>query len=292
VPVGAGVTVEFDLAARTNGGIGAGEYLEPTSDVSDERGFVSTALNAGTMPGATETVARVVTDEGAIESRVVAVTIAGSLPSADNLTVASAQLNVPGLCFYNLRAQVVALVYDRFHNPVPQGTIVYFSSRYGGIEAQDTTDASGAARVELISANELPPDGFVEIAAQTANAEGASIADTSLVLFSGCTRLENIAPASFAVGNGGCQSFTFNVWDEHGHPLAAGTRIIVTTTTGVVTGDVDVVLPDTQSGYTAFSFALCDADPDDDDPPRTTAVSIRVTSPNNDASALVRGTVN
>jgi len=304
IPLGSAeaVDVEFELVAKTNGGAGSGEFLTPATARSDANGFVSTTLNSGTTAGATETIARITAASGTIVSRVVPVTIDGGLPIAANLTVASQELNIPGSCFYNIRTQVLGLVYDEFQNPVPEGTVVYFSTQYGGIQATDTTDAFGAARVELISANELPPQwdgqgndgypyGFTEVYAQTSSASGAQIRDTTLVLFSGCSILENVSPAAFAVANGECETFTFNLWDANHNPLSAGTRITVATTSGLLSGDTNVVLPDVQSGYTTFSFAICDDDRDDLDPAAEVVISIQVTSRNNNVSALVRGTI-
>jgi hypothetical protein len=302
IPVGEGVTVSFELVARTNGGTGSGEFLEPLSDVTDASGIVRTTLNSGTVAGATETVARITAGDETILSQVISVSIDGGLPVARNLTVASQELNIPGLCFYNVRTPVLALVYDAFQNPVPEGTIVYFTTQYGGIVAADTTDAFGAARVELISANALPPVwsgvgpagfpyGFTKVYAQTADAEGDQILDSTFVLFSGCSVLENIAPSGFAIADGGCQEFQFNLWDQNQNPLSAGTRITVSSTAGTLGGDIDVLLPDTQAGYTSFTVVLCDGDPGDIDPETSAAISIRVTSRNNDVSAVIRGTI-
>ncbi|MFN0149508.1 MAG: Ig-like domain-containing protein [bacterium] len=304
VPLGSAesVTVDFELVAKTNNGQGSGEFLSPASATSDANGFVSTTLNSGTIAGATETIARITTATGTIASRVVPVTIDGGLPVAANLTVASQESNIPGLCFYNVRTQVLGLVYDEFQNPVPEGTVVYFSTQYGGVQATDTTDAFGVANVDLISANQLPPVwdgsgndgypyGFTEVYAQTSSASGAQIRDTTLVLFSGCTILENVSPASFIIENGGCQTFTFNLWDLNHNPLSAGTKITVSATTGSLNGDINVTLPDVQAGYTTFAFGLCDNDPDEEDEAVAVFISIQITSRNNNASALISGTI-
>jgi hypothetical protein len=305
VPVGLAnqVTVQFELVAKTNNGLGSGEFLQPTSDVTDDNGIVRTTLNSGTMAGVVKVVARIAVQGGEIASEVIPISIDQDLPVARNLTVASQLLNIEGLCYYNIRTQITALVYDQFQNPVPEGTVVYFTSQYAGIQPADTTDDHGTASVDIISANELPPIwsgsgasgfpyGFVQVYAQTADTGGVQIRDSTYVLFSGCSILENVAPTSFTIGSGECETFTFNLWDLNENPLTGGTRISVSTTAGSLAGDIDVVLPDTQSQlYTSFSFSLCDPDPADLDPPVAASISIKVTSKNGNVSALIGGTV-
>jgi hypothetical protein len=173
--------------------------------------------------------------------------------------------------------------------------MVYFITDYGLIGAADATDASGIATVMLRSANSLPPDGFVEVCAQTADSGGAQIVACTQVLFSGHTEIENVSPTTINVADGGCQSFTFNVWDENQNPLTAGTRITVSSTSGTLLGDTDVELPDTQSQgprLTSFSFSLCDANAGDGDPAVPVRIEIQVDSQNDDAFYVITGTIN
>ncbi len=308
VPIGAAnpVTVQFTLDAKTNNGLGSGEFLQPASDVTDENGVVRTTLNSGSKAGTTRTVARITiagTPPRVIESRVIPINIDADLPVVRNLTVASQLLNIEGLCYFNIRTRITALVYDQFQNPVPEGTVVYFTSRYAGIQAADTTDDHGLADVDLISANELPPttlttgtfgfpNGFVQVYSQTADSGGAQIRDSTYVLFSGCSILENVSPSSFTIADAGCQNFTFNLWDLNHNPLTAGTKISVSTTAGTLGGDTDFTLPDTQFGFTLFSFTLCDADPGDTDPAVGATVTIKITSKNGNVSTSISGTIN
>ncbi len=303
IPVGPGTAVSFALTALTNDGAGSGESLEPTSDITDDEGVVRTVLLSGDLAGVTETIARtVVAGPDTVVSRSVRISINTSLPVGPNLTVASEELNIPGRCFANVRTEVLALAFDQFHNPVATGTIVYFTTQYGGIQAADTTDDHGAATVNLISGNELPPDwpggvpagfpyGFTEVIAQTADEGGAQIRDTTLVLFSGCTLVQNLSPSSFNIVDGDCQTFTFNVWDLNHNPLSAGTNISITSSGGTLAGALDVTLGDIQVGGTSYAFALCDDDPGDGDPPVSVSVTIEITSRNGDVTVTILGTI-
>ncbi len=302
IPVGPGTAVSFALTALTNDGAGSGESLEPTSDITDDEGVVRTVLLSGDVPGVTETVARYVSQADTVESRSVRISINTSLPVGPNLTVAPEELNIPGRCFANVRTEVLALAFDQFHNPVATGTIVYFTTQYAGIQAADTTDEFGAATVTFVSGNELPPDwpgfgpagfpyGFTEVIAQTADVGGTQIRDTTFVLLSGCTLLENLSPTTFAIADGGCQTFTFNVWDLNQNPLSAGTNISITSSGGSLAGSLDVTLGDIQFGGTSYAFALCDDDPGDGDPPVSVSVTIEITSRNGDATVTILGTI-
>jgi adhesin/invasin len=301
VPVGSTPDpVTFDLVALTSGG---GESLEPTSDLPDENGIVRTALRGGTVPGVTEIVATLITTSPAdtIVSSAVRISINTSLPFPNHLTVASKEINVPG-CLANVRNEVIAIAFDEFHNPVVGGTSVYFTTRYCGIQPADTTDDHGVANVNFITGNPFPPNappggpygypyGFTYVLAQTADAGGNQIVDSTLVLVSRCTLVE-AAPLTFSIPDGGCQNFSFNVWDLNHNPLSSGTNITVTPTAGSVAGDLDVTLPDVQAGYTDFAFSLCDDDPGDVDPPTSVSVTIQVTSRNGDATVTILGTIN
>lgn len=303
VPVGPGVTVGFILTALTNGGAGSGESLDPDLNVTDDDGVVYTVLRSGTLPGVTETVAIIASTDPDIVSRSVGISINTQLPVADNISVAVDKVNILGPPAANVRDAVTAIVFDQFHNPVANGTIVYFTTDFSGIQAADTTDDHGNATVDFITGAEFPPDappggpynfpyGFACITAQTADTSGSQITATGCVLLSGPTRIENVSPATFDIPQGGKQVFSFNVWDQNHNPLTEGTTINVSASAGTLLGDVDVTLGDTQvsgPGTTSFTFVLVDDDPGDNDPPTRVAITIKVESPNGNASEIILG---
>ena len=286
VPVGPGYPVHFDLAAVTDGG---GEFLYPASDTTDNWGRVRTTLNAGTRPGVTESIARIVSPF--IESQVVSVAIHGFLPDPDHLEIAADTLNIPGLCYAGWEDSLFAWVYDRFSNPVAGGTAVYFSSDYCGVAGSDTTDERGMARVIFTSTEPYPPDGYVTITAQTADSLGSRISHETTILLSGCTGPITVTPDSFSIDDGEYEQFEYTVSDVYGRPLSAGTTITVTSTGGTLGGDINVTLPDVLAGYTNFSFFLGDATPGDNQPAVLVFVTIEVASKNGNVYTSIAGKI-
>jgi hypothetical protein len=158
---------------------------------------------------------------------------------------------------------------DRYGNPVPTGTAVYFSTSGGLIQGSSTTDDHGRASVDLITAAPLPNDapaysdsaGLARISAQTMDEYQLPIVCSALaVAFTGHTELiTSPAPRdSFDIPAGGAQDFTVTVWDrEHHNPLIKGSTVTFAATLGTISGQSSFVLPDTRDKqYTSFTFRL------------------------------------
>jgi len=289
IPIGpdSPTRVVFELKAATGGG----EYLHPTADTTDAMGRVRATLVSGTRPGVTETVARISSVSPAVESQVIPIAIHGFLPHPTHLDVAADTLNIPGMIYDNWENPILALVYDRFSNPVPEGTVVYFSTNYGGVTGSDTTDAYGRAKATFVSKNPRPGDGLVTVTAQTADSLGNPITAQTSFRMSGSTAPIVVAPTTFSIADGGSQYFTYQLHDVYGNPLTHHTSVEVTTTSGTLAGDIQFELPDVIGGYTSFSFYLADALPGDPDPPLAVFVTIQVTSLNGNASITIPGTI-
>ena len=305
--------VDFEIV----GPAGGGEFLEPASDVTDAYGRVQTTLNSGT---AAKTVKiRAAIDSLGISSEAISIAIHGGPPDAAHFSVVPQYLNFAGWKTYGLQNTITAFVGDQYGNPVPVGTSVYFSTSGGIIEGSGNTNSLGQVSVTLVSSSPLPVstaldpstgyttdvsgycdfstpmngDGQAIIFAQTVDRLGDPIWADTRTIFSGNTGIFDISPDSFAVANGGSQSFSFRVHDLNGNPLTAGTTISVESTVGELIGDVSVTMPDTQSaGWTQFSFLLMDEDAAETEPPQSCIVTISVTGSNNgNAYVIIMGTV-
>ncbi len=275
------------------GGTGGGEYLYPTSANTDALGQVGTSLNSGTVAGAVQVLAYLESDSS-ILCTPIPVVIHSGMPDQEHFAVVPQYVNFPGFNQYGVIDSMIAIVGDIYANPVPQGTSVYYTTNAGIIEGSATTNDDGFAAVRLYSGPPSPLASyrFGTITAQTVSEGGQIISDDVLVLFSGITQIYDINPSGFTIPNGGSQVFTFRISDQNGYPLVHGTHIVIVPTAGGVLGDVDLILPDTQSqGWTYFSFVLFDTDGEDVDPPVLAAVSISVTSPNGSGSVLIQGTL-
>ena len=274
-PVADGTLVLFSL----EGGLDA----TVTDSARTLDGRVRAVLRSGTRAGTVRVIARVA-ERPEVSSGAIPVSVHGGPPDKDHFSLAVEKLNIAGRVYSGLTDRITAYVFDRYSNPVPEGTSVYFSTTGGGIEGSARTDARGQASVDLISAEPYPEGGLVTVTAQTVDKDGNPITATIKVLFSGHTAPIYVEPSYITVPEGGRQAFTYIVSDEDGNPLVEGTRIKVTSQGGKVTGDVDVTLPDTQDpSWTRFSFIFQD-EAEDETPPQ---ITIEVTSPNGDRKRTI-----
>ncbi len=283
------VCVNFEIQGATGGG----EYLYPDSATTNASGQVSTTLNSGTIAGTIQLLAYIAEDPS-ISSMPVAIAIHSGFPDPGHFGVYPVWINFAGFNYYGRVDTMVAMVADKYFNPVPMGTSVYFSTNAGIIEGSGTTNAYGSTCAALFSGPPSPlasyPFGTVTV--QTVGEGGAILISSTEVLFSGITQIEDIVPTSFDIPNGGSQTFTFRVLDQNGYPLAHDSKIEVASSAGGLLGDVDVDYPDTQSiGWTYFSFVLFDDDTEELDPPVLAVVTIEVTSINGNATVLIDGTI-
>ncbi len=243
-----GPNVKFAIVGGPNGG----EYVYPTvAQVVAGTGRISTRLNAGTKPGVIQIQAS--TRNDSVLSAPARVTIASGLPYGPNASIGRSKANVAGGLFDNERVRITVFLGDRYQNPVPPGTAVYFTTTGGIIQPTAFTDQDGQASVDLITANPRPAGGVAIITARTIGDTAARKADSLIqlqtqVVFSGATIIT--APtAAFGVPDSGSYSFAYSVLDANGNPLVAGTTILVTldgpgAADLEAQGDVDVTMKD------------------------------------------------
>lgn len=287
------VTVTFTI----KGGPGGGEFLSPTSAESDSLGQVSTTINSGTIAGALQVIASIASTT--ISSAPIPIAIHGGLPDLGHFAVVPNRLNFAGYNIFGLQNTITAFVGDRYSNPVPPRTVVYFQTTGGIIEGSAVTDGLGRAAVTLVSANPLPPGiagapsplnqtGFARIIAQTVNENQEKITTSTVVLFSGIPQIE-ISPTTFSLPPLRSQIFQYKVSDQNNNPLVAGTNISVAATEGKLGGDTNNTLPDTQSrAFTIFSFSLTNSEPDSF-LVKDATVTIEVTSQNGNVKLSTSG---
>lgn len=88
-----------------------------------------------------------------------------------------------------------------------------------------------------------------------------------------------ITPSSFAVPNGGSQSFSAMVGDINGNRLVSGTTIAVAATVGTLSGQTSHAVPDgVPSGPSVINFILSDPDSTDTALAAASVVTVTVTS--------------
>jgi hypothetical protein len=291
----------------------------PADTVTDEFGRVSTTLNSGIKAGAVEVVASI---GSSLQSTPVRIAIHGGPPDEDHFSVVPRWANIPGRLHYGQVDTMTAFVGDRYGNPVPTGTAVYFTTTGGIVQGSATTNSLGTASVVLYSADPMPyhdlpdPSGFYStvepyvikttlnptgdgqavVYANTVNGDGDPIWTHTLIVFSGSSRIwnvrifdeEGVERTSLDIKNGGYNIVTFNLSDALGNPIArsmeSGDLIRVRASTAAEVSEplnTGVLMPDTRSGATSFSFMVSDKDAKETDPAEGCTASIIVNSTNN-----------
>ncbi|MCX6143578.1 MAG: Ig-like domain-containing protein [Ignavibacteriales bacterium] len=210
------------------GGPGGGEYVFPaTADTDPLTGRVTTRVSSGTKAGVLQVVATATvagTPPLTIKSSPIKITISGGLPDKSHFSISRKPLNIAGGVYDNLRAVIMVIVGDKEGNPVQPGTAVSFTTTGGVIQPNAVTDKDGIAQVELISSNPRPPNSIAFVTAKTIGDSGKVIKDSTVVLFSGATRILP-PPSTVIIPDSGVASFEYRVQDPNGSPLAGGTTI-------------------------------------------------------------------
>ena len=311
------VDITFAILSGPNGG----EYLSPTTVRTNALGQASITVNSGIKSGVMQIAAQATVNGVVIWSNPIRIIIDAGFPVQTHFSVGPARHNFPVLHWLGKTDAIAVLVGDIYSNPVEPSTAVYFhTSPYpvgeiggaGVIEASVFTDKDGEGSANLISGNPLPfgnyaaapGNGYHWVVAQTVGQGGAVVRDSTMILWSGYSQINNFTPNTFNIPNGGFQDFTFTVSDELGHPLAAGTTVAITlkvppppspdTPVNQVQISYDSSTLNDElfpgPGITDYAFRLSDGSTNIDQATPVT-VTITVTSENGNIHASINGTV-
>jgi len=297
------VTVTFTILS----GPGGGEFITPTSALTDAAGRARATINSGTISGPMQIQAQATVGALTVRSTPVQLAIASGLPDQAHFSVATTRLNFWGWDRLNNRMGAVVLVGDKYSNPVKQGTVVSFRTD-GNIVAGDNladvtggsslTDGAGVAVATIISGNPQPRiagfvrDGYGYLKAQTVGlplgALPVIVRDSALYVTSSDIALLTVSPTTFTIPAGGSQAFTVTVEDVNGNPIVGGSTINVSTSYVPPDGsDIKIVIdpasfrvPDSLfpgSGRTTFTFSIFDATSGGTTPAQQFPVTVRAT---------------
>jgi hypothetical protein len=290
-------SVTFRLGASPGGG----EYLSPTSAMTNEDGIATTVLESGTVSGVVQVIAEVAKTDGTIlRSNPERIVIRSGPPSSDHFSVATSVFNMPGFHTYGLNSSITAFIGDRYGNKVDAGTAVYYTTDGGIIQGAAFTGSGsslGQAVSNLTTAAPFPVHpqlgpGFATVRVRTVDYNNQNIETSILVLFSGYPVIET-ETTSIDIPHMGSQTVRFRVTDQFGNPLAPGNTITVNVEgkNMNVIGDTNITLPDTQFpglGVTDFSFTISDDDREEE-ALEVARVTIEVSGPNRGAKMVIEG---
>lgn len=302
------VDTPVDVAFNIINGPGGGERITPetaTTGIGSSEGQVKSNLAAGDSSGTVRIEAVIERPEHniTIRSSPVLISIASGFPVPENFHVAPRVHNFDG---YGIIAEghtnsITASVGDLKGNPVKEGTAVYFSAPNGGlVNGSASTNENGYATVNLAANGSQPTNhpmgpGYIDVIAETIDKNNNRITETTTLLLTTPRAIINVNPTSLNISNGGSQTFDVTITDVNGYPMAADTKIEVTTGKGLTaSGDiVDLELGDYyQPGPGTTEFQLTVSDDDSDELVNTEgSFTITVTSPFGETTTRsIRGT--
>ncbi len=131
------VTVDFTLSST----VGMMQ-LTQSSGTSDENGYVSTSVIAGTVSTSMKVVATV-RGNSAITAQSNVLVISTGLPDQKSMSLSLEKFNPAGWNHDDITASVNVLLADAYNNPAADGTAVYFTTEGGAIDASCTTTNGG-----------------------------------------------------------------------------------------------------------------------------------------------------
>lgn len=288
-----------------------GAYVSPAWSLTNSAGRVATTVNSGTISGVLQIVAslRRESDGVWVRSTPTRVVVNAGLPNQNHFSIGPKQYNFAAYNWIGRTNEIIVQVGDKYSNPVHQGTAVYFNTTGGIITAARYTDIKGQATATLFSGNPLPNynvpgfgPGYAWIYAQTIGENSAIVKDSIIILFSGIPTI-TVNPNSFSIPRGGSQSFSVNISDQHGNPLAPGTLINTavefsppegTNWAAKAGGLPDEPLNDflfRGPGRTDFTLNVVDATPGGTPQIMPVVVKISVSGANGNATAFLYGSV-
>lgn len=151
-------TVNFILNT-TVGGL----TLTPTSASSNESGYVSTTVQAGTVGTPVRVTARLASNSN-IATQSEQLMVSTGIPDQDSFSLSVKTFNPEAFKIDGVKVPVTVHAADRFNNPVPDGTSIYFTTESGGIEPGCST-SNGACTVNWTSQGDRPVDGRATVTA-------------------------------------------------------------------------------------------------------------------------------
>ncbi len=221
-------TVFFSLEGPP---VAGGAYILPASVITNAAGRAVTTINSGTIAGVLQVVAtlRRESDGQLLKSTPTKVVVHAGLPNQAHFSISASKYNFPGYNWVGRENKILVQAGDKYSNPVQTGTAVYLNTTGGIITAAGYTSSTGHVNATLYSGNPLPNapiygPGYAWVKAQTLGQNAVLVKDSTLILFSGISRI-TISPDSINVPRGGRQLFNVNISDQNGNPLSSGTTI-------------------------------------------------------------------
>jgi len=157
--------VSFTLSTAV-GGIS----LSRTTGFTNSQGLITTQVSAGTVPTAVRVIATAIMDFNGemveVQSQSDLLSINTGLAEQRSMTIAASVLNPEAHSRFGEESSITVWLSDTFHNPVPDGTTINFTTEGGNIEPSCST-VNGSCSVIWKSSEPRVDDHRVTILATT-----------------------------------------------------------------------------------------------------------------------------
>ena len=155
-----GIPVNFSLSTQVGG-----LTLQNSSATTDANGQVKAVVQSGSAATTVRVTARIETESGqTISTTSDPIVVSTGLPDQNSMSLSSQFLNVPSAREIDGVTSVVTVrMADRFNNPVPDGTTVFFTTEYGAIDDSCITGESNGIRYTQIEGEETPVTGVCSV---------------------------------------------------------------------------------------------------------------------------------
>jgi adhesin/invasin len=271
-PVVDGTFVTFSIYASPGGG----DFLSSYNPIPTINGHASVSYNSGTISGSVRIRAvcqgiQAISTELQIYSGPPYIENINNGCTSSHLALGASPINFYGWYTVNYSTTLTAVVGDRYNNPVPAGTAVYFTTSGGVINtATGFTDSLGVASVTMLSGAPYPTilrwlttlrdpntnamiscnptpsnDG---VAMVLASSEGVDSSGNSAIAWGICSvifsgPIDSMYIVSTTVGGnpnlrelyiGESAVITFRLFDDNRHPVVPGSVINCSANAGMV----------------------------------------------------------
>jgi len=137
--------------------VAGGITLDNSTATSDNAGNVTTVLHAGTVPLSVEVTATLANGVGP-STNSAPILISSGVAEQSGFSISGTTLNIEGANYDGNQTQLTIRAADHYGNPVPDGTLVAFTTD-GGSVAPSCATQSGVCSVMLTSQNPRPTNG-------------------------------------------------------------------------------------------------------------------------------------
>lgn len=226
-----GIPIDFTIAS----GPGGGENIEskgygPVTVSTNSNGQATVTVYSGTVSGTI----RVRASSASVMSAATHLVVNAGPPY--RITVGIANCNLRSFDFVNVENKVVAVVCDVYTNPVPDSTVVYFSTSEGCVEAYGLTGVAHPKGVTSVFWKSCSPyNGRVRVRAETA---GGTVRDSVGFISSGPVAYIRVLqyPSSLVANAEDKGKVLIEVTDINDNFVVNGTNVAFEAKFGVING--------------------------------------------------------